>query len=227
MQRLAHHAPALEAAEERERKREEDREQQRRRGLVSALAHILGSRYSQDRTALDQYQVYHDAQQPIVAKIKDIAGRLAELVGDGRGIVLLGAVGTGKDHLLAALLYAAANAGISCRWVNGQELYGQFRDRMDTGEREEDLIKRLVEPQVLAISDPIPPAGAPTAWNTGQLYRLLDRRYRDLKSTWCSLNAVDVADADAKLSAAVFDRLREGAEILRCWWPSYRERQKA
>jgi hypothetical protein len=78
----------------------------------------------------------------------------------------------------------------------------------------------------LAISDPIPPVGEPTAWNLGQLYRLLDRRYRDLKQTWVTLNALSIEDADAKLSAPMFDRLREDAELFACFWPSFRERRK-
>ncbi len=100
------------------------------------------------------------------------------MVRDGRGIVLLGAVGTGKDHLLAAMLYRAVHAGFACRWLSGQEFYGDLRDRMDSGKAEEQRFRELQTPDVLAISDPIPPVGSPTAWNVAQLYRLLDRRYR-------------------------------------------------
>jgi hypothetical protein len=46
-----------------------------------------------------------------------------------------------------------------------------------------------------------------------------------MKSTWVSLNANSPEEADAMLSAAVFDRLREGAELFGCFWPSFRERK--
>jgi hypothetical protein len=36
--------------------------------------------------------------------------------------------------------------------------------------------------------------------------------------------AANPEDIDEQLSAPVFDRLREDAIILPCFWPSYRER---
>ena len=154
-----------------------------------------------------------------------IAAGIGEFVTSSRGLVLLGTVGTGKDHLLAALLYAAARSGHSARWVNGQEVFGQFRDRIDTGKADEQHFRELCAPAVLGISDPIPPVGQAGAWDLGNLYRLLDRRYRAMKATWVTINAQSADDADAKLSEPVFDRLRDGAEIVTCCWPSYRERR--
>lgn len=189
---------------------------------VRALAAQLGPRYAPSRATLDRYRVYHRAQEPVLARLRELSRDVEALASEGRGLVLYGAVGTGKDHLLAAMLYAAAARGVPCAWASGQELYGRIRDGMDAGSREEDFFRELCRPQVLAISDPIPPSGAPSAWNLSQLYRLLDRRYRLLRSTWVSLNATSAEDADAKLSAPLFDRLRDGAELLPCFWPTFR-----
>lgn len=193
---------------------------------LSRLANLLGPRYAPELVRLDRFEVYDKRQAPILERLLELVPKLRELAELGEGLVFFGATGTGKDHLLAAMLYAAAKCGIACSWLNGQDLYGTFRDRMDTGEREEDLIRQLAGPQVLAISDPIPSVGQPSPYNLMQLYRLLDRRYRALKSTWVSMNALSVEDADAKLSAPVFDRLRESAQLFPCFWPSYRERPK-
>lgn len=190
---------------------------------MSAVARDLGGRYAPERVRLDAFHVYDPKQKPVLERLRALAGRLPEFVATGGGVLFYGLVGTGKDHLLAWLLYQAAGRGLSCRWVNGQEVYGRFRDAMDGGASEDDLLRHLAEPQVLAVSDPIPPVGSPTAWNVSQLYRLLDRRYRALKSTWVSVNALSADDADAKLSAPVFDRLREGAELFPCFWDSYRK----
>jgi DNA replication protein DnaC len=191
------------------------------------VAKDLGRRYSHERIGdLARYQVYHVDQHATVERLRGLLGDFPTMVKEGRGLLFYGMVGTGKDHLLACALYHAAAIGTDCRWVNGQEVYGQFRDRMDTGQREEELFAKFFKPTVLAISDPIPPVGDPSAWNVAQLYRLLDRRYREMKSTWVSLNAVSLEDADAKLSSPVFDRLQECCELFPCFWPSFRERKQ-
>jgi DNA replication protein DnaC len=161
----------------------------------------------------------------VLAALRQLVPALRELISAGQGVIFYGSVGTGKDHLMAALLYEAARQEVVCRWVNGQEVFGMFRDSIRAHGREDDLLRQLTEPKVLAISDPIPPAGTPTAWNLQLLYRLVDRRYRKLGSTWASPSAASIEDADAKLSAPVFDRLRERAVMPRCFWPSYRERR--
>lgn len=220
---IAKLGPAEDAAAlERNRKAEIER---LGREAVATLVKQLGRRYSPDRASLEKYQCRIAEQARVVERLLAIVPTIGDFCAAGRGLIFHGTVGTGKDHLLAAMLYAAAGAGVSCRWVNGQEIYGRFRDNMDTGGREETIIAELCTPQVLAISDPIPPASAPSAFNLQQLYRLLDRRYRGLQSTWVSLNALSPEDADVKLSAPVFDRLREGAEMFRCFWPSWRERK--
>lgn len=192
---------------------------------VSSISGDLGKRYSQDRVSLKAFTIYDARQKPILTKLKKLLGELPDWADAGEGMVFYGTVGAGKDHLMAASLYAAAAKGVSCRWVNGQEIYGRFRDQIASDSREEELLKLWCEPQVLAISDPAPPAGDATRWNLQQLYRLLDRRYRALKSTWITLNALTLEQADARLSAPAFDRLRDGSHLFGCFWPSYRERR--
>jgi DNA replication protein DnaC len=194
--------------------------------MVQRLAAQVGRRYAPDRVNLDTFELYDQKQRVLLAKARECARTIATLVDDGRGLVFFGVVGTGKDHLMVSLLYEAARAGVSCRLVNGQEIYGQFRDRIDTGQSENALLVELGKPQVLAISDPIPPVGGPTSWNVQQLYRLIDRRYCNMKSTWVSMNALSPEDADEKLSAPVFDRIRQDAELFPCFWQSYRERSQ-
>lgn len=190
---------------------------------IGRLAQQLGERYSPRRCSLDTYEVYDAKQKPVVARLKALD--LSALVESGCGVMLYGSIGTGKDHLLAAMLYSAAAAGVDpIAWTNGQEVFGAFRDGIDSGKAESTLLAELSAPSLLAISDPIPPRGQPSAWNVQQLYRLLDRRNRSMKSTWVTLNAMSPEDAEAKLSGPVFDRLAEGAVKLPCFWQSHRER---
>ena len=191
---------------------------------VAKLARRLGARYSPDRVSLDRFETHHPAQPPVLARVRAIALGVGEFVASGRGLVLYGSVGTGKDHLLAALLYAASAAGLSADWTNGLEMLGIFRDAMGSDELEGSLIARFAGPAVLGIRDPLPPVGESSSWRTETLYRVLDARYRRMRPTWMTLNVISIDEADRALSAPVFDRLRDDAELLRCFWPSYRER---
>jgi DNA replication protein DnaC len=195
--------------------------------MVERLAADVGARYSPDRVRLDNFEIYDARQRAVLERVRACADSLKEIIADGRGLIFFGTVGTGKDHLLIASLYEAARLGFACRYFNGQELYGTFRDRMDTGQKEDSLLKELEKPDVLAINDPIPPVGAPTSWNVHQMYRLVHRRYSNLKSTWLSMNAVSIEDMDEMLSAPVFDRICESAELFACNWPSNRRRVKS
>ncbi len=192
---------------------------------VAALGRDLGERYGPLRCSFDTYQVYDGRQ---THAIRAIAGWVTELhtrVAGGRGLVLYGSVGTGKDHLLAATLYQAA-VHFPTRWANAQELYAGARDRMDTAKSEAEWLRTWTDPIVLGLSDPVPPAGELSAWRLELLYRLVDRRYRRMRPTWATVNVKDAADADKRLTSPVWDRLQDGALLIPCFWPSWRERDR-
>jgi DNA replication protein DnaC len=208
--------------------------------ILWSLAQDLGSRYSEEKVELSNFEIYHDNQRAVLDRLRLFD--FGKLVADGRNLLFFGPVGTGKDHLLAYALYRAArnftptseaaerlggrpHAGYFCRFLTCQEFYGKSRDLMDSRKSEDHFISELATPKILALSDPVPPVGEISPWNVAQLHRLVDRRYRAMKSTWMTVNASGIEDLDSRLSSPVFDRLREGAEILGCEWPSYRERR--
>jgi DNA replication protein DnaC len=113
---------------------------------------------------------------------------------------------------------------VSIRWENGVDLFGQIRDRMRTDdETEDDFIGRLLQPDVLILSDPMPPrAGSLTDFQSQMLYRIVDGRYRDGKAIWASMNVSGSQEADQRMGAQLVDRLKDGALSIACSWPSYR-----
>jgi len=227
--RLANAPPPRELTKEeiaaREAAIEAEEREGKRRQAWSILMPDLGRRYARERTRIDAFEVYHDEQRKVVRSVQVVASQLEEFVKLGCGLVLYGPVGTGKDHLLAWLLWEAAERGIVCRWINGLDFFGTIRDRMKEEQPERQVLNELLAPDVLGISDPIPPGRAPTDWNIEVLFRLVDRRYRACKSTWITMNVATTKEADELLSAQVFDRLRDGATVLPCFWPSYRGRK--
>jgi DNA replication protein DnaC len=139
------------------------------------------------------------------------------------GVLLYGPSGTGKDHLLIALAVEAIKSDVpSFEWVNGQDLFGGARDLMDSHDSELMFVAKYSRPAVLILSDPVPIDGELTNHQANILYRIVDRRYRECRATWVTMNVKDSNDASKRIGAAIVDRLKDDALALFCNWPSYR-----
>lgn len=184
------------------------------------------------------------AKTPYQKQIKHHVQEWADNVirGERHGLVLYGPVGTGKDHLaFAALRHIMAGTSAVVResseyaplgpdrdaltagWQNGRELAGEFRDRITDERTESGLIGRLSAPDLLVLSDPLPPVGDLTPYQADSLYRIVENRYAANKITIVTLNVANDAEADQRLGAATWDRLCDRAWKLFCQWPSYRK----
>ena len=133
-----------------------------RKVLVTRLAAQLGERYSVEAVNLMAYRATTARQKAVLARCSELRDRLAELTVASRGLVWIGTIGTGKDHLMAAPLYAAAwRHGLSCCWTTAEELYAKLRDAMDQDRTESSVIRPYLESDILAVSDPLPNQGNP------------------------------------------------------------------
>lgn len=142
----------------------------------------------------------------------------------GRGIVMMGPVGVGKDHLLVALgRIAVIEHGLGISWWRGMDLYSAFRDSIRRGEVDERLVAELTTPEILILSDPVPPIGEVTEYQAGRLLQVVDRRYAACKSTWATINVAGRSEADERSTSPIIDRLTAGALLCRCFWPSFRK----
>lgn len=195
---------------------------------VRTFERAVGSRYA--RCRLSNFHCETDAQRHVVATLGATAKRITEHVRGCGGLVLFGEVGTGKDHLLAAMLYEAASRGLTVDWTNGVDLFGKVRDLIDIkGDdgKESKLVNHYRLPDVLAISDLVPPVGGPRQYSAEWLFRIVDARYREMKPTWVTVNAVNSEQAGELLTFPVVDRLKDNAVCISCAWSSYRKRLEA
>lgn len=191
--------------------------------VENSILQARGARYANCR--LSNYTIYNDAQTPVKDALIDYCREMAANIRSGVGIVLFGPRGTGKDHLATACAFAAVKAGFGVRWENGMDLFGDFRDAMDTDTPEKSIVRSLIRPDVLVLSDPVPPKGDLTDYQTSTLFRIVDGRYNEMKPTWVTLNCSAGPEAAARMGAQTVDRLRHGSLHLWCDWPSYRERK--
>jgi DNA replication protein DnaC len=187
---------------------------------TQAFVRAAGTRYS--GCTLENFVAVQPAQRDALRLLREYRDALAGHLDAGEGLLLVGASGTGKDHLLAALARAAIQAGKSIAWKNGPDLFGEFRDAIEAERSEDSIFARLTTPDVLVLCDPVPPRGTLTPYQSAQLYRLVDRRYRDRRAIWCSINAANSVEADERIGPAIVDRLLHAALVVRCNWPSFR-----
>lgn len=195
------------------------------RQRVDLLKRSLGNRYA--NCNLESFRVSDDpavrnAQLAVLGQLQSFVDELPEVIRTGSGLFLFGPVGTGKDHLLSAVMLETANRGFSVAWMNGLDIFANARDAIadDTGEAR--IFERLTIPTVLAISDPLPPVGDVTAFQRSLLLRAIDHRYRHGKATWITINVGNRDEAEKRLGVQLIDRLTDGALCLVCNWPSFR-----
>lgn len=140
----------------------------------------------------------------------------------GRGLILFGPVGTGKDHLLVATMREACRAGYRVAWRNGPDLHAAVRESTFGNASIEDLVRGCVQTDILAISDVVPAAGELAAFQVEFLTRVIDDRYRALKPIWLTVNVASSKDLEARLGSAINRRIVESAFSVGCFWPCWR-----
>jgi DNA replication protein DnaC len=194
-----------------------DREQQRQ-----ALGRLRGVRYA--GCSLSNFEATTDAQQAVLGRLTDYRDNLRENVKAGVGVVWFGAAGGGKDHLMMALANAAiVREGLSVGWHNVMDWFGEVRDSFDGDRKEAKLIGDLSSPDVLMLSDPLPPFGKLTDFQANMLFRVVDKRYSMRRPTWVTVNTKGRAEAIDRMGAQIVDRLSHDAVVCFCDWPSYRQ----
>ncbi len=203
-----------------ELERKEKAERERRHENWLRIVGERGRRYA--GCTLDNFRCDHPRQRESVESMREYASQLHERVTNGDGVVLFGPPGTGKDHLLMALVMVAIrDHGLSVMWRNGLDLFADFR-RSINDDSEHDLVRPLIGADILAISDPIPPFGAVTEYQAGSIARIIDSRYSHCRPTWITVNTANRDEANQRLGSQAIDRLSHGALVLHCDWPTYR-----
>ena len=192
---------------------------------VEALRAQVGERYADASFA--GYRIYHKRpeqaarQQAAVAAIRGYLVDLPDRFRDCGGLVVRGTVGTGKDYLTAAAALEAAARGYVVAWREGEELFGEVR-RFEGATPTEGVAKRLIRADILCLSDPVPVSGTLEPRQAEWLKAVVHGRYKRMRPTWVTLNALDEAACEAMLTPPVWDRVRHAATVVTCQWDTFR-----
>lgn len=166
-------------------------------------------------------------QSELVALMGKYGRELADNARSGVGIVLFGPPGTGKDHMVCALGQYAIRCGLSVGFWYGLKLFAANRDRIGAGGAELPFLARFESPDILILSDPIPPRDELSNAQASLLANIADARNRKQRPTWVTINAKSDDDLRDLVGAQVASRLKQNAIVYHCNWPDYRERRKA
>jgi DNA replication protein DnaC len=114
--------------------------------------------------------------EPVVSAVRSYTRNLDTRLEEGRGMWLVGDVGTGKTTLAMIVSSAALDAGHSVAIYSLPRLLNLIRDEVGTDNSLLDLLDRLSSVDLLHIDD----LGAQhtTPWRLEQLYSIIDARYQ-------------------------------------------------
>jgi DNA replication protein DnaC len=114
--------------------------------------------------------------EPVVSEIRRYTHSVAARLDEGRGLWLVGDVGTGKTTLAMIVSKAALDAGRSVAIYSLPRLLNLIHDEIGADSGVLDLLDRLSSVDLLHIDD----LGAQytTPWRLEQLYSIVDARYQ-------------------------------------------------
>lgn len=156
-----------------------------------------------------------EARDTVRQYAKDIAANRAE----GRNLLLVGSVGTGKDHLASAVVRTILGHGMSVAYARGSVLFGEMLAALKGVE----LSPKYATRDFLVISD-IEPRGdseSSSFFQTSML-DLIDERYRAKLPTIVTSNIETRIEMKKVIGARTFDRLIECSTVVKMIWGSYR-----
>ncbi len=184
----------------------------RTRGLASAIP----PRYRS--VSFDAPPVSDMARAPetraVVGVVRDYVDNLDARLAEGRGLWLMGGVGTGKTTLAMLVSKAAASAGRSVAIYSLPRLLASIRRTYDGVPGEDTysaFFERLASVDLLQIDD----LGAEnrTDWVLEQLYAIVDERYQAQRAVIVTSN-VSYEELSEQIGSRVVSRLTEMCEEL-------------
>lgn len=145
----------------------------------------------------------------------------------GRGLVFIGAPGTGKSHLAAAIALHLIDGKRWVQYISCMSLIRAVRDtwRSDSEESEAKVLRRFGHEVDLLLIDEV---GVQYGTDSEQniLFEILDRRYGEMRPTVILTN--QKRDGLKKyVGDRIYDRLTETSRMVVFDWPSYRRQARS
>ncbi len=161
------------------------------------------------------------AQQAALRTCREYAEHFEQNAAEGRGLILQGNPGTGKNHLAAAIARTVLSMGRTVLHATAWETISRIREtwRGDAGPSEREIVRRFAEVDLLILDEVGKQYG--TDSERVHLFEVIDHRYREMRPTVILSNETP-AGIEACLGRAAYDRLCHYGTLVQFPWPSYR-----
>lgn len=145
----------------------------------------------------------------VLRPVRAFVERIGDNLDEGRGVWLMGDVGTGKTSLAMLVSQAAEKAGRSVAVYPVTRLLAEIKDTYDSDASASymDLFRRLCSVDLLHLDD----LGAEkrTDWVLEQLYAIVNERWQDERSIVVTTNIVDLDELRGQIGRRTVSRLLE------------------
>jgi DNA replication protein DnaC len=189
------------------------------RAHSSKLSSVIPRRYRE--AAFDRPPVTYMAA-PVVRVVRRFCKAIDQQLDAGRGLWLMGNVGTGKTTLAMLVSRAALDAGRSVAIYSLPRLLAEIRTTFDEGSERSyvELLDRLAAVDLLHVDDVGAERTSP--WVLEQLYSLINARYEDERSLVITTNIAPEALPD-QIGGRTVSRLTEMCEQIPLYGDDLRE----
>jgi DNA replication protein DnaC len=174
-----------------------------------SLSAVIPRRYRD--VAFDRPPVTEIEPRAVVEAVRSFVNRIDSHLDAGRGLWMMGPVGTGKTTLAMLVSRAALKAGRSVAIYSLPRLLNEIRDTHRSERSHVELLDRLTAVDLLHIDD----VGAErsTDWVLEELYSIVNARYEDERSMVITTN-LDYDELCEQISARTASRLAEMCDQL-------------
>jgi len=184
----------------------ECRERRRSRARSRGVASVIPAKYR--GLGFDRPPIT-DLDATVVGAVRSFVDELDDNLESGRGLWLMGDVGTGKTSLAMLVSKAALEGGRSVAIYSLPRLLARIRRTYDADAGEQsylEFFERLTAVDLLHVDD----LGAEkrSDWVLEQLYALVDERYESQRSVLVTTN-LDQAELEEQIGARTVSRLVE------------------
>ncbi len=151
--------------------------------------------------------------------------KLVRMLGNGFIVALTGIQGTGKTQLGSALIYAAAQKLIPCRYATAMDFFMAIKRSYDDAAKltEADIIAKFVKPKLLVVDEC--DERSQSDWENRLLFHMINQRYNNLVDTVLISRKAEseFLSSFGDSSLSIQSRIQETGGSIVCDWGSFRE----
>ena len=184
----------------------------------------LGKRFQQ-RT-FENFTCTTPDQQRCYDSVKKYADTFTERLQDGKGLLMIGSIGTGKTHLAAAVANQVLAAGVPVIFKTSIDLLTDIRNTYDTDTQESKVVDTYGTVELLVLDD----LGKEkvTAWAASMIFSIINARYERMLPTIITTNhgCAELASAlgdDRTRAEAIVSRIQETCVTIVMAWGDHRK----